>query len=106
MRDAEEILSRAEQAGMEVGPDRFELQEARDRLIDARVLAHSFDLERFLAATREGTEIAEAGVAAGRRSLADLQVRRGGLALSLIIIIAVIVALALKVREIENRTAR
>ncbi|MFQ5876455.1 MAG: hypothetical protein ACE5JH_02000 [Acidobacteriota bacterium] len=105
LEEANALLDAAERAGMEVGPDRFALQKARDRLVEARVLAHSFDLERFLKVTAEGLEAADAGVAAGHRAFADLRFRRTGLALSLIVIAAVIVALWLKIRQIEARTA-
>ncbi len=103
LETAHELLDRAERAGMEVGPDRFALQKAQDQLVEARVLAHGFDKDRFLKVTDEGTAVAEAGVAAGRQAFADLRFRRTGLALSLVVILAVIVALVLKVREIERR---
>jgi hypothetical protein len=101
--EARELLDRAERAGMEVGPDRFALQAARDQIVEARVLAHGFDERRFLGVTEEGIAVAEAGVAAGHRAFAELRFRRTGLGLSLIVIIGVIVALAMKIREIERR---
>ncbi len=101
---ANELLDRAERAGMEVGPDRFAMQKGQDSLVEARVLAHSFDEERFLGVTSEGLAAANAGVEAGRRAFADLRFRRTGLAMSLIVIIAVIVALSLKIRQMERRT--
>lgn len=102
--EANERLDQAERAGVEVGPDRFALQKARDHLVEARVLVHSFDLERLLLAAKEGIASADAGVAAGDRAAAELRTRRAGLGLSLIIIVAVIIALALKVREIERKS--
>jgi hypothetical protein len=101
--EAQEMLDRAERAGMEVSEDRFALQKSRESLVEARVLVHSFDLERFLAATGEGMKSAEAGVAAGHRAFGELRTRRTGLAASLVIIAAVIAALAFKIREIEKR---
>ncbi len=102
--EAQGLLDRAERAGMEVGPDHFALQKARDQLVEARVLVHSFDLERFLAAANEGHTAADAGVEAGHRAFAELRYRRVGLALSLLVIGAVIAALALKVRDLEGTT--
>ena len=67
------------------------------------MLVHSFDLERFLAAAKEGIVAADAGIAAGHRAEAELRLRRAGLGISLIVILAVIVALALKVREVEGK---
>src|SRR5262249_36562926 len=99
--EARRLLDRAEEKGMEVGPDRFALQKARDQIVEVKVLAHGFDLERFMAAANAGIAAAEEGVAAGHRAFAELRYRRLGLLLSLLVIAFVIVSLALKVRQIE-----
>ena len=104
MGQARDSLDRAGRAGVEVGPDRFALQAAQGHLVEARVLVHSFDEERFLKVTEEGLEVAAAGVAAGRRALGELRFRRQGLGLFLIVVVGVIVALAMKVRQIDQRS--
>jgi hypothetical protein len=104
MTKAHGLLDRAEQAGMEVSEDRFALQKAQDGLVEARVLVHGFDLKRFLDAAQPGVKSADEGIAAGNRSFAELRTRRAGLALSLLVIVAVIVALSLKAREIDRRS--
>ncbi|HUH12035.1 MAG TPA: hypothetical protein VMK65_02960 [Longimicrobiales bacterium] len=101
--DARLLLERAERAGMEVSEDQFALQKAQDQVIEARVLVHSFDEERFQATVDEGVTVVEAGLAAGRRAFGELRERRLGLGVSLIVIAAVIVGLVLKVREIEAK---
>ena len=102
MKEAHELLADAERAGIEVGPDQFALQGAQDKMIESRVLAHSFDLDRFMAAANEGITIADSGVSAGHRAFAELRFRRSGLALSLVVIAAVIAALYLTIRRIER----
>lgn len=102
MSEAHELLSQAERAGVEVGPDQFALQGAQDNLIETRVLAHSFDLERFMKAANAGIAIADSGVEAGHRAFEELEFRRTGLALSLIVIAAVILALWLTLRRVER----
>jgi hypothetical protein len=72
-------------------------------VVEARVLAHSFDRERFLAVTAEGLAVSEEGASAGRRAFRELGQRRLGLAVSLVVIFAVIVGLVLKVRRLEGR---
>ena len=99
---ARDFLARAERAGMEVSADRFALQEAQNKLVEVRVLVHSFDKERFLAAAGEGTAAADAGIAAGQRAFRELRNRRLGLGVSLLVILAVITGLYLKLREIET----
>jgi hypothetical protein len=101
--DATALLNRAERKGMEVSEDRFALQKAQDSLVESRVLAHAFDLERFLTVTNAGIAASEAGIAAGHKAFAELRFRRIGLSLSLLVIAAVIIGLALKVREMERR---
>ena len=99
--EARDLLDRAERAGVEVGPDRFALQEGDDNLIEARVLVHGFDLGRFNETADKGLAAAEAGIAAGQRAFAELRFRRVGLGLSLVVIAAVIIALAITIRRIE-----
>lgn len=102
LAEAHKLLDRAERAGMEVSADRFALRTGQNQLVEARVLAHSFDEERFLAAVREGMGSADAGVAAAERAFAELRHRRLGLAVSLVVIAGVMIALALKLREMER----
>jgi hypothetical protein len=100
--EARGLLESAERAGMEVSQDRFALQKAQDQLVQVKVLVHSFDRDRFVAAADEGTGVAEAGIVAGNRAFQELRQRRRGLGISLVVILAVIVGLALKLREIER----
>jgi hypothetical protein len=80
------------------------MQAAQDHIVEAKVLVHSFDQERFLKATEEGTRVAEAGVEAGHRAFAELRFRRKGLALFLVVVVAVIVALSFKVRAVGRES--
>ncbi len=107
IHEARKMLDNAERRGMEVSEDRFALQKAQDSLVEARVLApHSFDLQRFLTAANAGLTAADAGVGAGHRAFAELRFRRIGLSLSLLVIVAVIIGLVLKVREMEHRARK
>jgi hypothetical protein len=101
--EARDRLAAAERAGVSVSGDQVALQKADDAKVELRVLAHSFDRDRYLAAAQEGTAVAEAGIEAAGRAFDELRNRRRGLAASLLFIVAVAVALALKVRELERR---
>ncbi len=103
LAEAHRLIDRAERAGMEVSADRFALRTGQDHLVEARVLVHAFDQDRFMAAVKEGMTSAEAGLTAAERAFAELRQRRTGLAISLVVIAAVIVGLVLKLREIEGR---
>ena len=100
--EAKDLLERAERAGMEVSADTFALREAQDKAVEARVLVHSFDAPRYMAAVDAGLTGADAGVTAGRRAFRELRQRRLGLGVSLLVILAVIAALILKARELDR----
>lgn len=102
LAEAQERLHEAERAGMEVSQDLFELQEAKDKIVELHVLAHSFDSKRYLDEASKGLEVAEAGMAAGHRAFEELRFRRLGLAASLIVIALVILSLILKIRQMEK----
>jgi len=100
---AAEILSRAERAGMEVSKPKFDLQEARAQLIKARVSVHAFNPERITGLTKPAMDIATAAHKTADAALDELAFRRRGLAYALIVIAVTIVALILKIREIESK---
>src|SRR5262249_12584296 len=100
--DAHELLSKAARAGVEVSPDLFALKEGQDKIVEARVLVHSFDPERFLKAAEEARATGDRGLEAGRRAFAELRLRRSGLVGLLRVVVAVIVGLSLKARELAN----
>jgi predicted CXXCH cytochrome family protein len=100
---AEWVLSRAENAGMEVGQAQFEMTGAHDGLVKARAAVHAFNPDVVGAEVEGGLEIAAEGVERGVRALRDLQVRRMGLAASVIVIIVLIVGLVMKIHQIEGR---
>ena len=99
---AQQVLQRAERAGMEVSRPLFDLVEGRDRLVRARVEIHAFDLARFQKILAEGEQIAEDSRNTGIRALEELAFRRKGLAVSALIIVAMIGLLLLKIRQIEK----
>jgi len=101
---AAEILERAEHAGMEVSQARFDLNGANDELVKARTAVHAFSVEAVKKEVDAGLGIAQKAYARGVRALEELDFRRKGLAVSLVIIVALIVGLVLKIRQIERRT--
>ncbi|HSN67661.1 MAG TPA: hypothetical protein VLV48_00325, partial [Thermoanaerobaculia bacterium] len=69
------------------------------------VLVHRFQIDgAFAAEQAEGLTHANAALEAGRKSLDELSYRRGGLAVALGIVVLVLVALAMKIRNLTNRS--
>jgi hypothetical protein len=96
-------LTRAEHAGMEIGAPRFELLAANESLIKARAATHSLEIDQIKIATDSGLVVAQKSLESGQGLLAEVQFRRKGLATSMLIIVAVLVGLFLKIREVDRR---
>ncbi len=97
------ILLRAENSGMEVSQALFSLNGAQDALVKARATIHSFDIEQVNAEVGSGLEIVTEVRSRGEQALSDLRLRRVWLAVSVVIIVALIAGLAMKIQEIERR---
>ena len=100
---AADLLGQAERAGMEVRDAKFQLNEVANQLTKARAMVHAFSLAKLEEVVAEGDSLAGATLRSGQEALAELQFRRKGLGVSLIIIVAVGVALFLKIREVDRR---
>jgi hypothetical protein len=104
IRSADDLLHRAELAGMEVRDAQFKLgSEGTNAVVEARALIHAFDPERLIERTGEGRVVAAAALAAGETAMGEIQYRRAGLAVSLVLVLLVLVALYLKIREVDRR---
>jgi hypothetical protein len=103
---AHAILVRAEHAGMEVSQPLFELNEAKTALIKARAAIHSFKLDDVQAQVKPGVEVTQKARSRGLRALDELQFRRKGLAVSVIIILALIVGLVMKIRRVDDNAGK
>ncbi len=102
IHSANEILERAERAGMEVSRPKFELSDANDALTQARVLVHTASLEEVDKAIAPGMTVADKSYQAGNDAFAELNFRRGGLAVSLVFSLFLALLVYLKIRQIES----
>ncbi|MBI3030324.1 MAG: cytochrome c3 family protein [Candidatus Rokubacteria bacterium] len=101
---ARAILLQAERAGMEVSQAQFDLNAAKDALVKARAAIHAFRVEAVKKEGEPGLEISAKAYARGVRALDELQFRRKGLAVSLVIILAVIAGIVVKIRQLDRRS--
>jgi predicted CXXCH cytochrome family protein len=101
--EADTLLERAEDAGMEVSQAQFELTGASTALISARASVHSFNVIAVKDEVESGLEIAATAHELGEQATARLQFRRMGLAISVVIIGMLILGLLLKIRELDSR---
>ncbi|MFI5087309.1 MAG: cytochrome c3 family protein [Terriglobales bacterium] len=100
---SEEVLTRAEESGMEVSQAQLDLTSARDQLTKARVTLHSFTLAKIDADIKVGQDTAEKTRQVGEKALRERDYRRAGLGISLLTIVAMLIGLKLYISEIESR---
>jgi len=100
---SEEVLTRAEESGMEVSQAQLDLTNARDQLTKARVTLHSFTLAKIDADIKVGEDTAEKTRQAGVKALHERDYRRAGLGISLLTIVAMLIGLKMYISEIESR---
>ena len=97
------VLTKAEHAGMEVSQPLFELNEAKTTLIKARASIHGFEQALLDKEVEPGLAVSEKAYARGVKAMNELQFRRKGLAISTLIILALIIGLILKIRQMERK---
>jgi hypothetical protein len=96
-------VERASHAGMEVSGGEISLQEAHTALIQARDATHTLEPAKVRARTTAGMAAARNATGVGRAALAEREVRRRGLAVSLVIIAIVCIALVGVIRRLDAR---
>lgn len=103
IRFAGTLLRKAELAGMEVSRPEFELKsKGTTAAVEARALIHSFDPARLVKRAAEGRAAAAQARKAGFAALDEIQTRRKGLAVSLVLIVLVLIGLGLKIRDVDR----
>ena len=88
---------------MEVSQPLFELSEAKTALIKARAAIHGFDQTLLDKEIEPGLKVSEKAYERGVKALEELRYRRTGLAISALIIVALIIGLILKIRQMERK---
>jgi hypothetical protein len=98
---AQRIVLAAKRGGVPVGDAAEQIDAAVDAQIQLQVLVHTFDPKgAFAAKHREGIAHASAALNDGQNALDELAYRHRGLGVSLAVIALVLVALALKIRQL------
>jgi predicted CXXCH cytochrome family protein len=97
------LIARVRNAGMEVSSEELALGDARSKLTLARTEMHASKPADVDGVVKEGLKILTGVDQGGQKAVAELKFRRGGLAVSLGAILLVVIALGLKVRQIDRR---
>jgi predicted CXXCH cytochrome family protein len=102
-RAALAVLEDAENRGMEVSQAIFELGDIGNVRTRARSAIHTFRVGPVRQEVAAGLAIAERAAERGEEALAEYEFRRLGLGVSSAVILLLIIALLLKIREAEGR---
>lgn len=105
LRQADEILARAQNDGMEVSDAVARQAEARQNIVKARSEVHAFDVGAVTAPVKAGLAIAATDYRAGENALHERNVRREGLAVSLFGVGITVLGLWLAIRRLAGRTS-
>ena len=97
---AGEVLDRGARAGMLVDDGRAALREAHEGQIQARVAIHAFAGKPFADLVAKGVDASARGRQAGESALHEIQVRRQGLGVATLLVLAFLAALGLKIRRL------
>lgn len=100
---ASSVVERARNVGMDVGNPEMALGKARDQLMLARTEIHAFNPAKVDGVAADGDKAAAEAEAGGYTALEEWSFRQRGLAASLALILAVVAALTLKIRQIDRR---
>jgi predicted CXXCH cytochrome family protein len=103
---SEDLLSRAANAGVEVGETGLAITEARDDLTKARVAIHSVRVEAVDQELGAGMKVAQSTYQAGLAAITESRNRRRGLLVSLSAILLVLISVALMIRRLESRNSK
>jgi hypothetical protein len=102
---ARAVLEHAEDSGVEVGEALASLNDAQSAMVKARAAVHAFDPEVVASEAAPGDSVAAAALARGIDALGEVRFRRIGLAVSVLIILALIAGLIMKIRDFESPSA-
>jgi predicted CXXCH cytochrome family protein len=97
------LIARVKNAGIEVSGEQLALREAGTKLTLARTEMHGFVPATVAPIIADGLKVVDAVDRAGQSGVAELRFRRRGLAFSLGTILIFVIALGLKVRQIDRR---
>jgi hypothetical protein len=82
----------------------FDLEGAQTALVQARAAVHAFTVDAVSEHVNVGLETTTEAYTRGEQAMGELRFRRTGLTISVTIILALIVGLILRIREIDRRT--
>ena len=101
LKQSETVLARAEAYGMEVSEAQVRLIDGRESLVKSRLVLHAMRPDDLRKPIDTGMAVAKETLKAGQDALHEKDIRRWGLAVSVVLIAIAILAIRLLLRRIE-----
>lgn len=96
------LLKKIGRVGMDDLDMSYAVKDAKQRLLSARTLVHTFDAEQVKVKTDEGLTFTKKALELGQQQLAELDFRRFGFGIATIFMTIMLIALYFKIRDIER----
>ena len=103
LKQSESVLARADTYGMEVSEAQVRLMDGRESLVKARLAMHAFQPAEMRKPIDAGMAIANETLRAGQAALREKDIRRLGLAASVLFISITVAAIWFLIRRLEPR---
>jgi predicted CXXCH cytochrome family protein len=104
--DTDAALRHAERLGMEVSDARYEFEDAGQILIKGRTAVHRFSADAVVSVVKEGLDLCKKTKTVANAAIEDAATRRRNLLFPIGIIGLLILALALKLRQLERPASK
>jgi hypothetical protein len=104
LKQSETVLVRAEEYGMEVSEAQVRLLDGRESLVKSRLALHAIEPAEMQKPIDAGMAIAKETLQAGQAALREKDIRRLGLAVSVILIGIAMLAIRMLIRRIETNS--
>jgi len=104
LKQSETLLSRAEEYGMDVSEAQVRIIDGRENLVKSRLIIHSMQLDEMRKSIEAGQAVAKETFQTGQAALREKDVRRIGLAISVVLIGIAMLAIRTLIRKIESGT--
>ena len=101
MERARQMLTVAEQKGLEVSDALMQLKDVRSALIRARTVTHQLNLDALKDVVQPALQQARSLVRTGEQALAEYRFRRMGLAVATLLTTLLVILLYIKLRQME-----
>jgi hypothetical protein len=102
--NAEKLIAKAEELGMDVSDASYSLKDVKQSLVETRVQIHAFALEPLKEAAEPGLKIVAQTQKNAMSAIDEYYFRRQGLGIATLVITFLVIILFMKIKQIERKS--